>query len=134
MKVAVGAGSTLPSFVSQTTPNGAWSALNGAAVINGPAQKMYFTSMGDGSVRKFTTTGMDYESVLSLPSGSVGAAIDVDNDIGYWVAGRGSSNPGVVYKIALNSGSTAAPTLIATLELGAGETRPETIVLDLDNG
>lgn len=60
-----------------------------------------------------------------------GGAIDVVNDIAYWCAGGA---PGIVYKIALNSASTAAPTIIESVTLAAGENDPRSIALDLANG
>ena len=60
-------------------------------------------------------------------------AIDVANDIAYWVA---AGSPGIVYKIALDSANPDnAPTIIGSpLTLAVGEETPRSIVLDLVNG
>ncbi len=45
-----------------------------------------------------------------------------------------NTNPATIYKVALNSDSTAAPTIIGSLTLATGENSAKSIALDLVNG
>ena len=73
-----------------------------------------------------------YDSTLAFPAGApVTSAIDVDNDIAYYGV---NTSPATIYKVALNSDSTAAPTIIGSLTLATGENSAKSIALDLVNG
>lgn len=135
----MGAGAALPTFIGNSNP-ATNSFMSGGAVINGPAGKFYVADNNiPGTIYKWSTgvgataPGPNPDNSLQLPAGTRGlcAAIDVANDIAYWGA---SGTPGVIYKILLNSGTTAAPTIIGSLPLSGGEGTPDSIALDLTNG
>ncbi len=70
------------------------------------------------------------------PSGGAGntaAAIDVANDIAYWLK-DGTSGSFFVHKLNLKSATDDEPETIATLEVTGAGSSPESIALDLVNG